>query len=149
MRAMTIEQQIREAVVVAQKARAKEELTVLRMAISDLKYAAIEKKGELDNAAVISLLRKQVKQRHEAASLYRKGGSEKRAAAEEREIEILERFLPRQLDEKELAEILTDLVASHPGVPTPQLMKDAMALVAGRADGRQVKAALEALQADS
>ena len=98
-----IEQDMREAMI----ARDAPKLSTLRFLRSALKYVAIEKKVEsLGDAEVQQVIQKQIKQRHESIEQFRKGGRADLASKETREIEILERYLPKQLGDEELSRLI-------------------------------------------
>jgi uncharacterized protein YqeY len=84
-----------------------------------------------DDALVTEVLQKMVKQRRESADLYRKGGREDRAAAEEGEIAVIERFLPQQLSDAEAEAKIREIVAET-GASSMKDMGRVMALVKER-----------------
>jgi uncharacterized protein YqeY len=84
-----------------------------------------------DDALVTEVLQKMVKQRRESAELYRKGGREDRATAEEAEIAVIERFLPQQLSEAEAEAKIREIVAET-GASSMKDMGRVMALVKER-----------------
>ena len=84
-----------------------------------------------DDALVTEVLQKMVKQRRESADLYRKGGREDRAAAEEGEIAVIERFLPRQLGDAEAEAKIREIIAEV-GASSMKDMGRVMALVKER-----------------
>jgi uncharacterized protein len=105
-------------------------------ALNELQKAA--KEGDGDDIAV---LQRERKRRLEAAEAYREGGSEDRAAAEEREAEIIEGYLPEPMPDEELRAIVGDAVAES-GASSPKEMGKVMSLVMpkvkGRAEGKRV-----------
>ncbi len=120
------------------KAGERERVATLRLVLSELQKA--EKDGETDEVAV---LRRERKRRYEAAAAYREAGRDELALAEEAEAELIEGYLPAELSEAELAEIVSGAV-SETGADGPAdmgaVMKAAMARVDGRADGARVSA---------
>lgn len=86
----------------ALKAGDKERLATLRMLLAEIKNERIRLGDAVDEAAFVPLVRKGIKQRHEAAETYRTGGREETAEKEEREAAILEGYLPQQLGEAEI-----------------------------------------------
>ncbi|HSI20267.1 MAG TPA: GatB/YqeY domain-containing protein [Verrucomicrobiae bacterium] len=114
-------------------------VSVLRMLQSELKNASIAKQGEVSDQDAIAIIRKEVKKRHEAATLYKQGNSTERAEAEEAEAAILSRYLPAAADEdtvraflKEKAAELGALEPRHKG----ELIKAAVAKFDGGVDGQ-------------
>ena len=125
----------------ALKAGDRERVHALRLIVNELQKA--EKEGDSDEVAV---LQRERKRRIEAAEAYREGGSEDRAAAEEREAQIIDTYLPEQISDEELDAIVGDAVAES-GASSPQEMGKVMSLVMpkvkGRADGKRVSAAVK------
>lgn len=137
---MSIQEQLTIAMKEAMKARDSLRLNTVRMARTALKNAEIEARQELDEAAATRVLSTLVKQRREAADAYRETRPEL-AEKEEREVAVLQEFLPKQLSESEIeslvARAITDSEASS--------MKDMGAVMqlvtpqtTGRADGKLV-----------
>jgi len=127
----------------AMKAREKERVGVLRMVRADLQNAQIAAGHDLSDDEAVAVLTRAVKQRREAASQYRSGGAEGRAAAEEAEIAMIEPYLPAQLSEEEVVALIDAALAELDEAARTNLgkvMKAVMPKVAGRADGKQVNA---------
>jgi uncharacterized protein len=122
----------------AMKARERERVDALRLISNALQQDA--KAGGSDEVAV---LRRERKRRLEAAEAYREGGSEDRAAAEEAEAEVIAGYLPAELSDDELGEIV-DAAIAESGAEGPsdmgKVMGAAMPKVGGRADGKRVNA---------
>lgn len=127
---------VKTDLVTAMKAGDKDLVGALRMVLSELQKDA--KEGAGDEVAV---LRRERKRRVESAKAFREGGRDDLAVAEEGEASIIETYLPAELGDDELRAIVTDAVAEV-GATSPkdmgQVMKAAMARVAGRADGKRV-----------
>ena len=81
-------------------------LRLILAAIKDREIAAREKKQDIDDAIVMDVLSKMVKQRLESADIYKKNNRLELAAKEEFEIEVIREFLPKQLTEQEIKEII-------------------------------------------
>ena len=138
---MGLKSRITEEITAAVKGRDQFKVDTLRMVISAVKNKEIEKKADIDDKAIISILTTQVKQRREAADLYRKGDREELAAKEEKEIELLKTYLPEALSDDELVKIIAgtaDEVGASSLADMGKVMKAVMAKVAGRADGTVV-----------
>ena len=118
-------------------------LSVLRMLKSAAQMAQIEKgkRYPLTDDEVIVLVRL-IKQRNEAAEMYRSGGAPDRAQTELDEIKVLDSYQPEQLPEEEIIRIVAE-ISSQVGASGPKdmgkVMGKAMAEVKGRADGGKVK----------
>ena len=144
---MSLHERIESDLHTAMKARDKARTSALRMVVAALKNRAVEAglspQGRLDDEAVQKVLATEVKRRREAASAFAGAGREESAAAEEAEAAIYEEYLPAQLSDEEIAGIVDSVIAEQ-GASGPQamgqVMKAAMAEVAGRADGSRVSA---------
>jgi hypothetical protein len=137
---MTILERVQADTRDAMKARERDRVGALRMIASALQQEA--KEGKDDEVAV---LRRERKRRLEAASAFRAGGGDERAAAEEIEAELISDYLPAELSDDELVELVNAAV-SEAGVSDPKEMGKVMGLVMpkvdGRADGQRVSAAV-------
>lgn len=137
---MSIQNRLTEAMKEAMKAKQSLRLNAIRMARTALKNAEIEARQELDEQAVIKVLSTLVKQRREAADAYRAARPEL-AEKEEKELAVLQEFLPAQLTEPELQKLIANAIAAS-GATTMKDMGAVMKLVTsqttGRADGRLV-----------
>ncbi|MEX2550016.1 MAG: GatB/YqeY domain-containing protein [Nitriliruptoraceae bacterium] len=144
---MNLHDRIESDLHTAMKARDKPRTSALRMVVAALKNRAVEAglspQGRLDDEVVHKVLATEVKRRREAASAFAGAGREESAAAEEAEAAIYEEYLPAQLSDEEIADIV-DRVIAEQGASGPQamgqVMKAAMAEIAGRADGSRVSA---------
>ncbi len=111
---------IKDALVTAMKGGDKEGTATIRLIQSSIKNRDIEartgKAPDSDDALVVEVLQKMVKQRRESIEMYEKGNRPELAAAEAREVTVIERFLPQQMDEAQTAAaieaIKTDLGAT-------------------------------------
>ena len=130
-----IRDDIKAALISAMKGGDKERTAAIRLIQSAIKNRDIElRTGPApadDDAMVTEVLQKMIKQRRESAELYRKGGREDRAAAEEGEIAVIERFLPRQLSDSEAEAKISEIVAET-GASSMKDMGRVMALVKER-----------------
>jgi uncharacterized protein YqeY len=139
---MTLQQRIDSDLKDAMRAKEATRLGVLRMLKSALKYAAIEKSGadaELADADSIQVIRKQAKQRQDSIESFEKGGRAELAAKETEELKILNNYLPQQMNEGELSQLVRETIASLGATSKAQMgavMKELQAKVAGRADGK-------------
>lgn len=139
---MSIAEQVKADVTTAMKAGEKDAVGALRLVLSELQKAA--KDGDTDELAV---LRRERKRRLESARAFREAGRGELAAGEEGEAALIERYLPAELGDDELAAMVADAIAAT-GASTPAdmgaVMKHTMAAVAGRADGARVSARVKA-----
>ena len=134
----TPQQRIEADVKAALKAGEKEKLGTLRMLLGDLKNEKIRRGGEVDEEGFVSLVRKAMKQRDEAAAQYRQGGREELAAKEVSEAAILAVYLPAQVDEAQIRAAIQELVDAE-GLSGPaaigRIMKEMKARFGSSADG--------------
>jgi uncharacterized protein YqeY len=144
---MSLNEQLSEDLKDAMRSRDELRLSTIRMLRSEIKNREIEARGPLDDGAVQAAIRSLVKQRRESIDAYRAAGREDLAAREAAEVDVLQKYLPAELGEAELAAIIDEVLAALPeGAPrqagpiTGQVMKR----VAGRADGRRVTEAVKA-----
>jgi uncharacterized protein len=139
---MSVLEQVQSDVRTAMKARDRERAAALRMVVDVLQQDA--KLGEGDEVAV---LQRERKKRVEAAEAYEGAGRAEQAAAERFEAELIEGYLPRQLSDEELAE-LVDAAVAETGASEQrqmgQVMSALMPKLGGRADGKRVSAAVRA-----
>jgi uncharacterized protein YqeY len=137
---MTILEQVQTDARTALKAGERDRVGALRLLVSALQQEA--KAGNDDEVAV---LRRERKRRLEAARAYADGGSEDRAAVEQAEAEMIDAYLPAELSDSELGE-LVDAAVAETGATEQREMGTVMAAVmpkvAGRADGKRVSAAV-------
>ena len=110
-----IRDDIKAATITAMKSGNKEEVGTLRLVSAAIKNRDIEARmagaPKDDDALVTEVLQKMIKQRRESADVYRKGNREDRAAAEETEITVNERFLPQQLSDEEAQAKVREIIA--------------------------------------
>src|ERR1041385_99864 len=142
---MTLAQRIDSDLKDAMRAKDATRLGVLRMLKSALKYAAIEKsgaEGELDDAEATQVIRKQVKQRQDSIESFEKGGRAELADKEERELAILNQYLPVAMSGEDIARLVRETIAEVGATSRAQMgavMKALGPKVAGRADGKKLR----------
>jgi len=125
----------------AMRARDAERRDTLRLILNALKGSQKELQRPLSEEEELQVLQRERKRRLEAAEAFRSGGREEQAAAEERELDVLEEFMPEPLSEDEVEEIVDDVIAEVGATSMADLgrvMADVMPQIAGRADGSQV-----------
>lgn len=126
----------------AMKAKDKDTLSTVRMLISSLQNQAIELKRDLTEDDILDVLSTEAKKRRDAAEQYREGDREELAEKEDTELEVIEKYLPKQLSDTEVAQMI-DEVISEVGAETKRdmgkVMGPMMQKVKGRFDGSKVK----------
>ena len=145
---MDIKTQLSEAMKRAMKANDDVARRTTRMALAGIKQAEVDRQTTLDDAAVMSLLQKEIKNRREAIEEARKANRPDLISDNEAEIKVLEGFLPKAMDPEELG-ALARAAIEETGASVPadmgKVMKVLMPKVAGRAAGDQVSAAVKEL----
>lgn len=139
---MDLETKINSDIKQAMLAKEKEKLEALRAIKSAVLLAKTEKAGtELDESAEIKLLQKLVKQRKESAAIYHQQNRKDLADAEEFQTGIIEKYLPAQMSEEEVAAIVDELIAKHNATSLKdmgKIMGEASSKIAGRAEGKLI-----------
>jgi uncharacterized protein YqeY len=125
----------------AMAARDADRRDTLRLILASLRSAEKELQRPLHDDEELQVLQRERKKRTEAAEAFRAGGREEQADGEERELAVLEEFMPEPLSEDELEEIVDDVIAEVGATSMRDIgrvMADVMPQVAGRADGSAV-----------
>ena len=139
-----LEMNIQKDLVDAMKKRDELSLSVLRMLKSAIQMAQIEKGKDipLTDDEVLVIVRRLIKQRNEAAEMYRSGGAHDRAQSELEEVKVLDSYQPEQLSDEEIVKIVAE-ISAQVGASDPKdmgkVMGRAVASVKGRADGGRIK----------
>ena len=132
--ANTIRPLIEEAVKVSMRERNKEKTSTLRMAISELKKEEIDTRKDITDEVSIKILQRMIKQRKESMSQFNEAGRDELAKKEELEIKILEEFMPQQLAEHEITEIISKVIENS-SASSPQDMGKVMGLLKSEFQG--------------
>ena len=106
----TLKQRIRQDVIQAMKQGEKEKLTTLRMLAAAIKQIEIDERIELEDARVIAVIQKMIKQRQEAFKQYQDANRPELAEKEQKEIVIIEPYLPQMLSEAELDTLIQEAI---------------------------------------
>ena len=137
---MSVLEQVQADVRTAMKAGDRDRAGALRMIVD-----ALQKEAKLGDGDEVAVLQRERKKRVEAAEAYEGAGRAEQAAAERFEAELIEAYLPQQLSEAELAE-LVDAAVAETGASEQRQMGEVMSAlmpkVGGRADGKRVSAAV-------
>ena len=140
---MSLKTRLQEDMKTAMRARDTARLGVVRMALAAIQQREVDERTELSEADLLSLLEKMIKQRRESAEQYRAGGRPELADRELAEVEQLSAYLPKPLDEHELAALI-DAAISETGASGMRDMGRVMGLLKSRAAGRADMSALSA-----
>ena len=138
---MTIQDRLTEAMKEAMKAKDSLRLNTIRMMRTALKNKEIDARQELSEQEVVATLATLLKQRREAAEAFRQGGRDDLADKELAELEVIQDFLPSQLDEVEILGLIAEAMAETGATSMKDMgrvMKIVTARTTGRADGKLV-----------
>ena len=131
----------------AMKAREQTRVSTLRMLMASMKNTQVEKGHELSDDEVLEVVAREAKRRRESMEAFEKGGRSELVEKEGAELAVLEAYLPEQLADDQLANLVDEAIAET-GASTPKemgaVMKVVMGKVKGRADGAAVSAMVRA-----
>ena len=133
---------IQADLIIAMKSKDKVKMRTLRSMLSKLKLKKIELKEDLDEKQEINVINKELKNRKESFTTYSDAGRNDLAKEEKEEMDIIKTYLPKELDESKIIEIVKEVI-KETGAGTikdmGKVMKPVMEKVAGRADGKIVQ----------
>ena len=123
----------------AMKSGNREDANTLRIALSKLKDKVIEKRQDLSKEEEVKILQTLVKQHKESIELYEKGGRNELAEAEQKELEIINNYLPKMMDESDIKSIVKTVIdevgatsLADMGKVMPEVMKRGKGLIDGK-----------------
>ena len=144
---MTLKEQITEDMKTAMRAKDSERLATIRLLLAALKQKEVDERIELDDAMVVAIVDKMVKQRKDSIAAFTTGGRPDLADKEAAEIKVIEGYLPQRMSADEttaaVKAIVAELGASGPG-DMGKVMGVVKTRLAGKADMGQVSAAVKA-----
>lgn len=152
---MTLVQKLEQDLIEAQRAKQHERTAVLRLMKNALKNAAIEKRvelGAMTDEQSVAVLRTEVKKRKESIAAFTSGSRPELAEAEQKELQLIEQYLPALMPVEAIQKIIAEVVAEQQLTPPYQfgsLMGAVVKKVAGKADGAVVKEAVQQFIAGS
>ena len=138
---MSLIARIEDDLKAAMRARDKERTNTLRMTLASLRSAEKELQRPLKDDEELQVLQRERKRRVEAAEAFRAGDRVEQADKEERELAVIEEFMPEPMSEEDVERIIDDAIAETGATSLRDLgrvMADVMPQVAGRADGSSV-----------
>lgn len=145
---MTLKTQLNESMKDAMRSRDEVRLRTVRMALAAIKQVEVDKRIEIDDTTVMSLLQKEIKNRREALEEAKKANRPDLIADNEAEIEVLQAFLPKAMPAEELRALVQAAIAET-GAASPadmgKVMKSVMPKVAGRAPNDMVSGTVREL----
>ena len=140
---MALREQLNEDIKTAMKAREQDKLAALRLLLSEVKRREVDERITLDDAGVIGVVEKMLKQRKDSISQFEKAARQDLVDKEKAEIAVLEAYLPKQLSQAEVEAAVAEAIAST-GAKSAADMGKVMGVVkprlAGRADMGKVSA---------
>jgi len=144
---MALREQLNEDIKTAMKAREADKLAALRLLSAAVKQREVDERITLDDAGVVAVIEKMLKQRKDSIDQYEKAGRTDLADKEKYEVGILTAYMPQQMSEAEIAAIISEAIAST-GAKAPSDMGKVMGAVkprvAGKADMGKVSAMIKA-----
>lgn len=130
-----IHDRLKEAMKDAMRAKQKERLTTIRLALSAIKQVEVDTRETLDDTAVLAILDKLVKQRRDSIKQYEDAGRQELADVEKAEIDVLQEFLPQPLTDEEIDALIEDAVAKT-GAESMKDMGKVMGMLKPQLQGR-------------
>lgn len=127
-----LQDQLHQDLKNAQLEKQEVKVSTLRLLLSELKYAQIQKGSELTDNEIITVVQKELKKRKEAAAGFRSGNREDAALKEEEEAKILENYLPAQLSDEELTKLIIEAI-NEVGANSIADMGKVISMVRGKA----------------
>lgn len=140
---MSLKERITQDMKAAMRAKDAERLGTIRMITSAIKQREVDERITLDDAQVLAIIEKMIKMRKESAAQFLSGGREDLAAKENKEIELLQGYLPTQLSDAEVDALIQEAIADA-GAMSIKDMGKAMAILKQKAQGRTDMAAASA-----
>ena len=139
----SLKDRITEDMKAAMRAKDTERLGTIRMITAAIKQREVDERITLDDAQVLAVVEKMIKTRKESVAQFQSGGRDDLVAKENKEIELLQAYMPAQLSEAELDQIIAQAIADS-GASSIKDMGKAMAIVMQKAQGRADMAAVSA-----
>lgn len=143
-----IKQTLTDTIKVSMKAREIERVKVLRNVQAVIKQIEIDRRIELDDAEVLEILQKQLKQRHESLTIFTENGRDDLATKEQFEIDIINEYMPKQMDEAEIIALVNAEIAEQ-GATSMRDMGSVMGILKTKTAGRADPALISKLVKDA
>lgn len=131
----SLKERIRQDTMAAMRARERARVAALRLVASEIKQREVDHRQPLDDAGVLAVLDRMLKQRRDAEEQYRAAGRDELAAAERFEIEVIESYLPAPLTGEEVAALVAETIAAL-GASSMRDMGGVMARLRPQVQGR-------------
>ena len=143
-----IKQTLTDTIKVSMKAREIERVKVLRNVQAVIKQIEIDRRIELDDAEVLEILQKQLKQRHESLTIFTENGRDDLATKEQFEIDIINEYMPKQMDDAEITALVNAEIAKQ-GATSMRDMGSVMGILKTKTAGRADPALISKLVKDA
>ena len=143
-----LKQTLTDTIIVSMKAREIERVKVLRNVQAVIKQIEIDRQTELDDAEVLEILQKQLKQRHESLTIFTENGRDDLANKEQFEIDIINEYMPKQMDDAELAALVNAEITEQ-GATSMRDMGSVMGILKTKTAGRADPALISKLVKDA
>ena len=143
-----LQQQLADNIIVSMKAREIERVKVMRNVQAVIKQIEIDRRVELDDADVLDVLQKQLKQRQESLAIFTENNRDDLATKEQFEIDIINEFMPKQMDDSEIAALVNTEIAAQ-GATSMRDMGLVMAVLKKKTAGRADPALISKLVKDA
>jgi uncharacterized protein len=144
----TLKQQLQTDMKASMKSADKSRLAVIRLMLSAIKQIEVDERIELDDARIIAVLDKMVKQRRESISQFEKANRDDLIAIEQGELEIIQQYLPAALSEDEIKQMISEAITQS-GATEMKQMGQVMGILkpklTGRADMGQVSQQIKSM----
>jgi hypothetical protein len=144
----TLKQQLQTDMKASMKSADKSRLAVIRLMLSAIKQIEVDERIELDDARIIAVLDKMVKQRRESISQFEKANRDDLIAIEQGELEIIQQYLPAALSENEIKQMISEAITQS-GATEMKQMGQVMGILkpklTGRADMGQVSQQIKSM----
>ena len=143
-----LKQTLTDTIIVSMKARDIERVKVLRNVQAVIKQIEIDRQTELNDAEVLEILQKQLKQRHESLTIFTENGRDDLANKEQFEIDIINEYMPKQMDDAELAALVNAEIKEQ-GATSMRDMGSVMGVLKNKTAGRADPALISKLVKDA
>ncbi|ENU29578.1 MULTISPECIES: GatB/YqeY domain-containing protein [Acinetobacter] len=143
----TLKNQITDVLKNSMRAKEMATVTVIRGLQAAIKQIEIDERIELDDAQVLAVIEKQIKQRKESIKAFSGAGREDLASKEQAEVEVISQFLPAAMTEEELDSLIEQTISAQGATSMKDMgkvMNSLRPIIAGRADPAQVSSKIKA-----
>ena len=144
---MSLKDQLDEGLKEAMKSGNRVAVAAIRLSLSEIKNAAIDKRRPLEDNEIVNILRSGVKKRQESIEMFAKGGRPELVEKETAELKVIEGYLPAGMGAAELEALVAEAIAETGAASMKdigRIMKAVLPKVAGRADGAEINKLIKA-----